>query len=184
MRFVLTREVSFGRGHSVVGDHPALGGWDAAAAPAMAWGEGHRWSAEVVLAPGTSLEFKCVELQDGGGAKWEGGDNRAVTVPDGAEGPVEIVLEWGRGGAGKAVKAAKAAARAAPAEVAGGAPGGGGVTSDDDAVPGSQWAGREVVFMQSNDHSTERRGVWETAGLEGEALQVVEGDREAGRRAQ
>ena len=41
--------------------------------------------------------------------------------------------------------------------------------------------GRGTVFMQSNEHSRERQGVWNTAGLEGPLLRLVEGDRDHGR---
>ena len=46
-----------------------------------------------------------------------------------------------------------------------------------------QWQGREVSFMRANEHSRERQGVWESAGLEGAALALVDGDRDNGRCA-
>jgi len=62
---------------------------------------------------------------------------------------------------------------------------GAGVLSTDDSfrtedrLSTSQWSGRETVFMQKNDHSGERSGIWNTSGLEGVALKLVEGDRDA-----
>jgi len=44
----------------------------------------------------------------------------------------------------------------------------------------TNWRGREIVFMQSNEFRRERQGVWRTEGLEANALVVVEGDRDAG----
>ena len=35
--------------------------------------------------------------------------------------------------------------------------------------------------MRSNEHSRERAGVWNTQGLEGAALALVEGDEKSGR---
>lgn len=34
--------------------------------------------------------------------------------------------------------------------------------------------------MQGNEHSRERQGRWETEGLEGATLEIVNGDRDAG----
>lgn len=52
--------------------------------------------------------------------------------------------------------------------------------SSSDDVSG-QWEGGDVEFMTENRHSRERTGVWNTEGLEGAALAVVKGDKEAGR---
>ena len=41
----------------MVGTFKALGSWEAAAAPAMTWREGHRWELDVTL-PSTPFEFK------------------------------------------------------------------------------------------------------------------------------
>ena len=54
---------------------------------------------------------------------------------------------------------------------------------DDDRLPHQQWQGREVSFMQSNQHSKERQGVWNNEGLHGAALAIVDGDQENGRYA-
>ena len=44
-----------------------------------------------------------------------------------------------------------------------------------------RWQGREVAFMRGNEHSSERRGVWNPDGLEGAARALVDGDRDAAR---
>ena len=41
------------------------------------------------------------------------------------------------------------------------------------------WLGKDVEFMTENRHTREREGQWDTAGLEGMGLKVVEGDKEA-----
>jgi hypothetical protein len=46
---------------------------------------------------------------------------------------------------------------------------------------GSNWVGKDVAFMRSNDHSRDRRGRWDTAGLTGVALHLVKGDERSGR---
>ncbi|CAI5954993.1 unnamed protein product [Closterium sp. NIES-64] len=43
-----------------------------------------------------------------------------------------------------------------------------------------KWAGRGVEFMRSNAHKSERRGRWDTSGLEGPAKTLVEADKGAG----
>ena len=52
---------------------------------------------------------------------------------------------------------------------------------DDDRLPHQQWQGREVSFMKANEHAKERQGTWNSEGLQGAALAIVDGDREQGR---
>jgi phosphoglucan,water dikinase len=166
--------VRFGESCALVGDLPALGAWDAAAALPMEWTEGDVWTAEVALPPGAELEFKCLQRGGDGGAKWESGANHRAEVPADA-GALEVAVEWGRGGAGGGGDHRRA--ERAPAAGAAPAPAG-----DDAALPGREWAGGETVFMRSNEHASvrEQRASWDTAGLAGAALAVVEGDRGAG----
>ena len=51
----------------------------------------------------------------------------------------------------------------------------------DDRLPHQQWQGREAAFMRSNEHSRERQGVWNSEGLQGAALALVEGDQKHGK---
>ena len=51
----------------------------------------------------------------------------------------------------------------------------------DDRQPHQRWQGRSTQFMQSNQHSGDRGGVWATEGLQGPALAIVEGDRDGAR---
>jgi len=52
--------------------------------------------------------------------------------------------------------------------------------SSDDEGAASQWQGRQVKFMRSNDHSHERQGKWDTAGLPpGPVFDLVKGDEGA-----
>ena len=44
----------------------------------------------------------------------------------------------------------------------------------------AKWQGREASFMRSNEHSGERREKWNTEGLKGAVLELVEGDKRAG----
>lgn len=54
-------------------------------------------------------------------------------------------------------------------------------SDDDDRLPHQKWQGKGTNFMKSNEHSKERAGTWNTAGLEGVALQIVKEDERNGR---
>lgn len=43
----------------------------------------------------------------------------------------------------------------------------------------SNWSGKQIRFMRSNEHSREREGVWDSTGLEGAELAIVQGDEKA-----
>lgn len=59
-------------------------------------------------------------------------------------------------------------------------PGGNGVpAAGEDRLAHNQWQGRDIEFMQSNAHSRERQGQWDTSGLEGGALHIVSSDEKA-----
>ena len=49
----------------------------------------------------------------------------------------------------------------------------------DARLPHNQWQGQDIEFMQSNAHTRERRGKWDTDGLAGAALQIVSSDEKA-----
>lgn len=51
--------------------------------------------------------------------------------------------------------------------------------SGADRLAHNQWQGADVEFMQSNQHSQERKGIWDSAGLEGALKQIVVGDEKA-----
>ena len=51
--------------------------------------------------------------------------------------------------------------------------------SGADRLAHNQWQGADVEFMQSNQHSQERRGIWDSTGLEGALKQIVVGDQKA-----
>ena len=98
--------VPFGCTLKLVGSHPALGAWDAAAAPgkagsftslspspshcclrnfltsaaALDWNEGHEWRGGLRLPTGEH-EFKCVIVDSNGKPQeWEQGQNRLIPV--------------------------------------------------------------------------------------------------------
>ena len=50
-----------------------------------------------------------------------------------------------------------------------------------DRLDHQRWQGAGPNFMQSNEHSGDRAGQWNTEGLQGAALTLVAGDKDAGR---
>ncbi|WP_250443737.1 carbohydrate-binding module family 20 domain-containing protein [Actinotalea sp. C106] len=78
--FAVTAPTTWGQEIRVVGDHPALGSWDPAAAVALSAEDHPVWRGEVALPPGTRVEYKYVRVQ-GTQVSWEGGGNRVATVP-------------------------------------------------------------------------------------------------------
>lgn len=65
----------------LVGDHPALGGWDPAEAVALSPAGYPTWHADVYLPPGTPIEFKFIRKGAQGGVEWMPGPNLRWTVP-------------------------------------------------------------------------------------------------------
>lgn len=50
---------------------------------------------------------------------------------------------------------------------------------EHDRIETNQWQGNEIRFMRSNEHTRERSGTWNTSGLQGPALTLVQGDEKA-----
>ena len=74
--------LAFGEGLRIVGAPAELGSWDAAAAPALKWREGDRWTAALPLPPGMHA-FKLVVVRGDGSQQWEEGADRQLEVAAG-----------------------------------------------------------------------------------------------------
>ena len=80
--FKTTVSLAFGEVVKVVGSSSLLGNWESDEAPAMTWGEGDEWTLELPL-PAGDYSFKFVAYNQATGAcRWEGGDDRTITVRD------------------------------------------------------------------------------------------------------
>jgi hypothetical protein len=73
----------FGEQLAVVGGCQEMGGWDAGAAPRLAWQSGDSWAVEVRLPPGLH-NFKLAVVRQDGAAFFEEGPDRELEVPAGA----------------------------------------------------------------------------------------------------
>lgn len=71
VRFTATAEVAFGEDIAICGSVPALGSWSLSGAAALAWNEGGKWTAEVPLPCGVSIELKVV-IRGQNGHRWLG----------------------------------------------------------------------------------------------------------------
>lgn len=168
IRFTIKKKVSFGDRLCVVGDHEKLGKWSTDNAQQLKWSEGHVWSADMDIPEDSTLEYKVVNVKGEGDPRWEKGGNRKMKI---GQDDVVIDMAWDRTGNGA------------------GEDNGGflqGIAGGDDSpaigmLPQNGWQGKQVEFMQENRHTHDRSGVWNTDGLDGPILALVEGDQKAGR---
>lgn len=185
------RKVKYGQSLCIVGNSAGLGKWDAAKSMGkMQWNEGDVWMCEIALdrlvngADGDRLEFKCVVIgSDGDVSRWEEGENHSLPLQDVRDSiRIQARVVWGD---------TCEISRVSKGEDGGGQPHeaedglilvgdivGHGVLESQEL---ERWSGKETVFMQQNEHPRERVGLWNTDGLQGVALSLVAGDREAGR---
>ncbi len=81
VRFEAEVRTAWGERAVLVGDHPALGGWDVARGVAMdpvAW---PLWAATVELPPGETVRFKVVTVGADGSVTWPAGPDQVLTAP-------------------------------------------------------------------------------------------------------
>ncbi|KAF8402196.1 hypothetical protein HHK36_013148 [Tetracentron sinense] len=178
LSFRLNHQVKFGEHVGILGSLKELGSWKKKAQ--MNWTK-TGWVCDVEIKGGESIEYKFVILKPDKSMVWEGGDNRVLKLPKG--GNFEIVCHWNK--TGEAVNLLPFGTTDSK-EIEGTGNNGSAIL---DAAPVSeggaspfveQWQGRSAAFMKSNEHrdrETSRR--WDTGGLQGLALKLVEGDRNA-----
>lgn len=176
----LDRQVEFGEGVAILGSTRELGSWKKKVA--MDWTKSG-WVCELELKAGESVEYKFVIVRKDKSVAWESGDNRVLKLPKG--GNYGMVCNW---------NATKEAVELMPMDSEGTVEelfnddGDNGAAVNDTAALAEadtspfveQWQGKAVNFMRSNEHrNREREMRWDTSGLEGLALNLVEGDRNA-----
>lgn len=181
IRVRLDHQVEFGEHVVVLGSTKELGLWKKQAP--MHWTpEG--WVCELELSGGEVVEYKFVIVTKGKkGMIWEDGENRVLKLPE--EGMFDMVCRWNMTGEALDLLGADIDEKVEELE----SEDGGDATASEDGLVISegepnpfveQWQGRAASFMRSNEHKsreTERR--WDTDGLDGVVLKLVEGDRVA-----
>ncbi|MFD8526634.1 carbohydrate-binding module family 20 domain-containing protein [Streptosporangium canum] len=71
----------YGQNVYVVGNLPALGGWDPGQAVALSSADYPIWRVAVNLPPNTAVEYKYIKKNPDGSVTWESGGNRTLTTP-------------------------------------------------------------------------------------------------------
>ncbi|KAI7741630.1 hypothetical protein M8C21_017639 [Ambrosia artemisiifolia] len=171
----LDHQVKFGEHVGVLGSTKEFGSWKKK--KQLNWTE-TGWVCNMECNGGETIEFKFVVEQMDKSMVWEGGDNRVLKLPQ--SGSYEIVLHWNM--TNEPVNLLPSDSNEYEVEV----------ESVDEKKDDNgslvlegvtspfvdKWQGKEASFMQSNEHGNrERERHWDTSGLEGVALKLVEGDK-------
>jgi len=174
----LDHQVKFGEHVAILGSAKELGSWKKNVP--LNWTESG-WVCGLELKGGESIEYKFVIARNDKSMVWEGGDNRVLKLPMG--GSFRMVCRWNATGEsvdllplglgeneedydlsdnGSVVTDAATHLEAGTSPFVG------------------QWQGKAISFMRSNEHRNRETEIkWDTSGLEGLALKLVESDRSA-----
>ena len=170
-------QVKFGEQIVILGSTKELGSWKKRVP--MNWTE-NGWVCDLEMKGGDIVEFKFVIVSKDRSLVWERGDNRVLRLPGG--GSFAVVCRWGV--TGEAVNLLPMDLEHNGEEVEGAGENGSasaGVLLKVETSPFvGQWQGKAISFMRSNEHrnrEAERR--WDTSGLQGFALKLVQGDSNA-----
>ena len=179
LSILLKHQVKFGEHVAILGSTKELGSWKKSVP--MNWTE-NGWVCELELKGDKSIEYKFVIVKKDK-MKWEGADNRVLKLPKGG-GTFGMVCLWNA--TGETVDLFPLDLEKNEVELddmnenESADTDGASVLEVQTSPFVGQWQGRSVSFMRSNEHrnqETERR--WDTSGLEGFALKLVEGDKNA-----
>ncbi|XP_024402326.1 phosphoglucan, water dikinase, chloroplastic [Physcomitrium patens] len=179
VRVRLDHQVQFGETHAILGSAKSIGAWQEKVP--MTWTEAG-WVVDLEGDSGETVEYKHIIVTHDGGVIWEEGPNRTISLPD--EGDFELVTHWGctqedpqfqggrspkshgsdNGHAGKAEEQTEGKAESSKVEEA---------VREMSTSFVKEWQGASVKDRK------ERSGKWDTTGLGGPTLQIVEGDKSA-----
>lgn len=188
MKFQIKKQVEWGDKLYLVGNHKAFGRWEAGNGVELRWNDGDVWTADVKLPDNASVEYKVVNVKGMGGPEWEKGDNRALSV--GSE-SIDVMMKWGKTDNDTIEPGKDSVQPEALADMSSyNAQATASVdfdsldsSSSDEQLPQNKWQGKGVQFMQENQHTKQRSGVWNTGGLHGAVLELVKGDEQSARSA-
>ncbi|XP_062164628.1 phosphoglucan, water dikinase, chloroplastic isoform X1 [Alnus glutinosa] len=174
----LDHQVKFGEHVAILGSAKELGSWKKNVP--MNWTESG-WVCELELKGGESIEYKFVIARNDKRMVWEGGDNRVLKLPMG--GSFRMVCRWNATGESVDLLPLGLGENEEDYDLSDN----GSVVSDaaTHLEAGTspfvgQWQGKAISFMRSNEHRNRETEIkWDTSGLEGLALKLVESDRSA-----
>ena len=185
LRLRIDHQVQFGESHAILGSAECTGAWQERIP--MCWTESG-WVVELEANPQEKLEYKHVIITHSGDVVWEGGPNRMLSLP--SEGQFEVVTHWDCtyeelqlqgepvmngsqvvhddvGGKEERAQSPEPASSRQTAD-----------------IPVHRLEELSTSFVQQwqggpKDNGKESARKWDTTGLDGPALQIVEGDKSA-----
>ncbi|KAI3460627.1 hypothetical protein Pfo_017290 [Paulownia fortunei] len=176
----LDHQVEFGEHVAILGSVKELGSWKKKVM--MDWSE-NGWVCDLELKSNEEpVEYKFVIVgKDKEKLIWESGDNRILKFP--GKGSFNVVCRWDK--TNEHIEVLPWEEEDEEEVEAEESENGIVVTAAlEEAVTTSsfveQWQGKDVSFVRSKDHlDAEKKRNWDTSGLEGISLKLVEGDRGA-----
>ncbi|KAL2928069.1 Phosphoglucan water dikinase chloroplastic [Bienertia sinuspersici] len=186
LSILLEHQVQFGENVVILGSNKELGSWKKPVT--MAWTE-NGWVSNIELTAGDSVEFKFVIMGKDKSLTWESGDNRVIQIPE--KGNFTLICHWNM--TVEALELLSAESGEGQDSTDGLVDNGSAVVDDDDDDDDDateidvgtspfveQWQGKAAAFMQSNEHrNRESERKWDTSGLEGLTLKLVQDDQNA-----
>ncbi|XP_031475207.1 phosphoglucan, water dikinase, chloroplastic isoform X1 [Nymphaea colorata] len=180
LHVLLAYQVKFGEHIAILGSSEELGVWKNPVK--LSWTT-DGWVSDLELKGGETVEYKFVTVTSQNKIKWEAGCNRVLKLP--MEGEYKMICHWNVTKEAVSLIALSDVVTLPQEEFTQEAVASSNGSMVDAPVsvnePSSfvqEWQGNDVQFMSSNQHSareTERR--WNTDGLLGVALKLVEGDK-------
>ncbi|KAH9621785.1 hypothetical protein KSS87_017544 [Heliosperma pusillum] len=179
LSILLEHQVQFGEGVVIFGSNAELGSWQKPVS--MNWTE-NGWICNTEMTGGESIEFKFVIAGSDNNLSWESGNNRVLQIPK--EGKFSLVCHWDKTTEVLEVLSAESGDSQDFGEVV---VENGAIVTDatEDESGGTspfveQWQGQAATFMHANEHGNKESGrKWDTAGLAGLALKLVQDDQNA-----
>ncbi|XP_048496016.1 phosphoglucan, water dikinase, chloroplastic isoform X2 [Beta vulgaris subsp. vulgaris] len=180
LSILLKHQVQFGECVVIFGSCKEMGSWEKPVT--MNWTD-NGWVLDLELKGGDSGEFKFVIMGKDKSLNWESGDNRKLQIPGG--GKFTLFCHWNMTAEALEILPAESEDDQGLAEVlVDNRPSVSDATVTDSEAQTSpfveQWQGKAASFMRSNEHhnrESDRR--WDTSGLEGLALKLVQDDQNA-----
>ncbi|XP_057798732.1 phosphoglucan, water dikinase, chloroplastic [Salvia miltiorrhiza] len=177
LKLRLDHQVEFGEHVAVLGSAKEFGSWKKEVM--MTWTESGWVCCMDLKRPEEAVEYKFVIVGQDKKLNWEHGNNRVLKIAE--RGSFSVVCKWGK--TTEEVKLLPWEGEDEQEVEARGSENGKSVASAvEEGVAASsfvdQWQGKDVSFHRSQDNlDGEKKIRWETSGLEGISLKLVEGDR-------
>lgn len=180
LSILLKHQVQFGECVVIFGSCKEMGSWEKPVT--MNWTD-NGWVLDLELKGGDSGEFKFVIMGKDKSLTWESGDNRKLQIPGG--GKFTLFCHWNMTAEALEILPAESEDDRGSAEVLvdNRSSVSDATVTDSEAQTSpfvEQWQGKAASFMRSNEHhnrESDRR--WDTSGLEGLALKLVQDDQNA-----